>query len=477
MRSTAGKTGSKIVVATVALFLLLIAQGISVAQAGNPQIRSLQEQNGQLEAGLTLPTAPSATTRSETSANQPEAGKSDAAGVSGLKTDTPSPTTPPTPQATTDEEKPKPYLDIYGFAQFDLIYDLRTIDPNWYDSERPSKLPATIGQFGKNGNTYASVRQTRFGVSGSQPTGWGEMKYVFEFDLFGVGADAGQTTFRPRKFYGEIGPILAGQTNTVFMDIDVFPNTIEYWGPDGMVFIRQPQLRWTPINGKTIVMVALEKPGASADDGALADRIDLSNIKGRFQYPDVTGAIKHSWGKSYLRAAGVVRNFKIDNVATNNTQSITGWGFNVSSNVAFYKDVLRLQYTVGDGVENYMNDAPVDVGPELNVNNPAMPFKGKAIPLHSFVAYLDHNWSSKWTSAIGYSSLWMSNTSLQTPDAFHRGEYASVNLLCSPFKNFLTGGEFLFGRRTNMSNGYHANDYRIQLSFKYSWNFRVLGKS
>jgi len=261
------------------------------------------------------------------------------------------------------------------------------------------------------------------------------------------------------------------------MDIDVFPNVLDYWGPGGMVFIRQPQLRWTPINGDTILAIALEQPGASADSGSLADRIDLSNVKGRFQWPDLTGSIKHSWGKSYIRGAGVVRSMKIDNLTTNNTQSLVGWGIDVSSNVAFHRDVLRLQFVYGEGIENYMNDAPIDVAPEVSPSNPAIPFKGKTVPIHSFTAYLDHNWSDKWSTTVGYSSLWMSNTSLQNPDAFHQGQYATANLVCSPFKNFMTGGELQYGRRTNMSNGFHANDYKLQFTFKYSWDFRVLGKS
>ena len=381
------------------------------------------------------------------------------------------------PQSTAADEKAKGYLDLYGFVELDLGYNFRTINPDWYDSMRPTKLPTFSGEFGKNGSTYFSIRPTRFGTKGMYPTPWGDMTFTFEFDMYGVGQNAGQVAIRPRKFYGEIASILAGQTNTNFMDIDVFPNIFEYWGPNGMVFIRQPQLRWTPIKGDTILAVAIEQPGASADSGALADRIDLSNVKGRFQWPDFTASVKHSWGKSYLRGAGVVRSIKIDNLTTNNTQSIVGWGFNVSSNVAFHKDVLRLQYVVGAGIQNYMNDAPVDVVPEFNLSNPAMPIKGKAAQMQSFVTYLDHNWSDKWSTSVGYSSLWITNTSLQTPDAFHLGQYATINLLCAPFKNFLTGGEFQYGRRSNMSNGYHANDYKLQFSFKYSWDFRVLGKS
>jgi hypothetical protein len=375
------------------------------------------------------------------------------------------------------EDEPQSYLDIYGFVMLDMGYDVNTIDPNWFDVERPSKLPSFPGEFGKNGNTYFSVRQSRFGVRGEQYTAIGKLKYEFEFDMFGVGVDAGQTTIRPRQYWGEIGPILAGQTNSVFMDGDIFPNVIEYWGPNGMVFLRNPQLRYTPLNGPTTLMFALEKPGASGDAGVIADRIDLTNIHARFQYPDLTGAISHTWeNKSYFRVSGIVRDFKIDNVATNATQNIVGWGVSAGSNVRFHNNILRLQYTYGEGIENYMNDAPIDVAPEFDPTSLIQPIKGKAIPMYGLVAYVDHNWSEKWCSALGYSRLVMDNTNLQTPDAFHAGEYASTNLLYSPFKNFMAGGEFQYGRRFNMSSGFNPHDYRIQFSFKYSFDYRVLGK-
>ena len=67
-----------------------------------------------------------------------------------------------------------------------------------------------------------------------------------------------QTTFRLRHAFGELGNFGAGQTWSAFMDIDVFPNSLEYWGPNGMVFFRNVQARWTPIQGKSNVVVALE---------------------------------------------------------------------------------------------------------------------------------------------------------------------------------------------------------------------------
>ncbi len=43
------------------------------------------------------------------------------------------------------------------------------------------------------------------------------------------------------------------------MDIDVFPNSIEYWGPPGMAFYRNVQVRWMPLQGDSRVTVAIER--------------------------------------------------------------------------------------------------------------------------------------------------------------------------------------------------------------------------
>src|SRR5215469_18524122 len=97
-------------------------------------------------------------------------------------------------QATTASTQPPPVprLDIYGFVMTDFGYDLMQNDPNWFDVTRPTKLPSFKNEFGRNGKTYAGVRQTRFGVKAYENTPMGELKTQFEFDLFGVGVDAGQ---------------------------------------------------------------------------------------------------------------------------------------------------------------------------------------------------------------------------------------------------------------------------------------------
>src|SRR5690242_22903 len=60
----------------------------------------------------------------------------------------------------------KPTIEIYGFGQADAIVDMKQNDPNWFDVNRPTKLPQVEDQFGRDGHFYLSARQSRFGAKG-----------------------------------------------------------------------------------------------------------------------------------------------------------------------------------------------------------------------------------------------------------------------------------------------------------------------
>ena len=197
------------------------------------------------------------------------------------------PATPPAQSAASDD---KGTLEIYGFGQADAIADFKQNNPDWYDVNRPSRLPNVANQFGQDGHFYLSARQSRLGVKGEVPTANGPVKGQFEIDMFGVGGDAGQTTIRLRHAWGQWKQVGAGQTNSQFMDVDVFPNVLDYWGPNGMLFFRNVQVFWEPYrDGDSNPRVAVETPGASGDAGVLSDRVELQNVKPRFPSPDFTG--------------------------------------------------------------------------------------------------------------------------------------------------------------------------------------------
>ncbi len=376
----------------------------------------------------------------------------------------------------TSEAQESSTFEVYGFAMTDAGYQFKTNDPAWYDVLRTTKLPSFSGQYQPDGKTYWSVRQTRFGVKSSTPTKAGLLKTIFEFELFGTGVDAGQTTFRLRHAYGELGKFGVGQYWSPFMDIDVFPNSVEYWGPTGMVFFRNIQIRYMPVRDKeNQVTLALERPGASGDGGIYADRIELQDVKPQFYLPDFSAEYRHSGDWGYVELAGIVRSIKWRDTRADTLSldgSALGWGVNLSSNIKFTKnDVLRLQGVYGEGIQNYMNDAPADVGIDTSFSGrtTTRPIKGVALPLFGVVAFLDHTWSKLFSSSVGYSMIDIDNSNGMTGTSFKKGQYALANLMYYPVNNVMLGAEYQWGQRDNL-NGFKSTDTRIQFSFKYNFS-------
>ena len=371
---------------------------------------------------------------------------------------------------STPSEKAR--ISLYGFAMLDMGYDFDQNNPDWFDVMRPTKLPAFEDEFGEDGRFYSGVRQSRLGVKAWVPTKLGELYTIFEFELFGTGVDAGQTTFRLRHAYGQLGHFGAGQTWSPFMDPDVFPNSVEYWGPNGMVFFRNVQVRWMPLMGDDAVTIALERPGASGDGGIYADRVELTGIAARFSLPDLSANYRMTRGWGHLQVAAILREIQWDDNLVDAFElsgSEVGWGVNVSTNVKFGKDTLRASVVYGEGIENYMNDAPVDIGLKSNFGNPLTPVTGEALPVLGLVAFYDRTWSEKYTSTIGYSMVDIDNSDLQAPEAFATGQYALANLMIYPVKDVMFGPEIQWGRRENNSDGFSVNDFRIQFSVRYNF--------
>jgi hypothetical protein len=122
-----------------------------------------------------------------------------------------------------------------------------------------------------------------------------------------------------------------------------------------------------------------------------------------------------------------------------------------------------------------MNDSPVDIGIQNNFQNPVTPIIGKPLPITAWSLFLDHSWSTKFTSAVGYSRQHIENTDGEAPSAFKAGDYALGNLLYMPVPNVMFGGEYQWGRRTNFSDGFHSEGRKLQFSFKYNFSAKIGG--
>ncbi|WP_413291334.1 DcaP family trimeric outer membrane transporter [Bdellovibrio sp. HCB337] len=360
-------------------------------------------------------------------------------------------------------------FEVYGFAQVDYIQDFNRVNPAWEDTLRPSRIPATEGEFGSDGQASVSGKQSRLGVQASLPVDGKPLYTKFEFDFFGVGVDEGKTTPRFRHAYGQWGNWLGGQTNSLFMDIDAFPNIIDYWGPTGMVFYRTPQIRWTPMQSdNSHFAVAIEIPGNSVDFGGV-DAALAANMRADEKTPDITAQWRMGGGWGHVQLAGIARTVGFDSVGTVDNEPSdhkTGWGVDLTTNIKFAgKNKLILGVVSGEGISNYMNDGGMDMSFEGTPTAPT----AKLTPLTGYIAYYDHYWSDQWSSSIGVSQTEVKNTELQTATTYNRGQYASLNLLHTPHKNILMGGEILWGSRRSKDDT-ENDDSRIQISMKYNFS-------
>jgi hypothetical protein len=472
--------------AAFACLLSALAPAVALAQA-SPSPAAAPEGLDQMRAELQALQAEEAAARTaERARTQRIEALAQQLGVAAPPVETiPATAEAPTPVQTKGEANRK--IEVYGFAQVDYIQDFNRVDPNWDATLRPSRIPTVKGAFGSDGQSIISARQSRFGVQASQEVAGLPMFVKFEFDLYGTGVDAGQTTFRLRHAYGSWGPLLAGQTNTVFMDGDTFPNVVDYWGPNGMVFIRTPQIRYTYKTGPHELAVAIEHVTNDIDPGNLRlfDPELGPAISNDEKIPDFTAHYRYDGGFGHVQLAGILRRVAFDTPGAPDNEPKghkTGWGVNLSSNLKTWgKDVLHLSAVYGEGIASYMNDGGTDLGPKAQLVAappgspvPTLAFAPDVLPLFGLVVYYDHYWSDRWSSSIGYSQTRVDNLNFQAPDAFRLGQYASANLLYTPDPRLLMGAEFLWGERKDKS-GSIGNDNRLQFTVKYSFNSSDFG--
>lgn len=361
-------------------------------------------------------------------------------------------------------------LDFYGHIMLDAIYDFDRVNPDWNDTLRPSQIPVNCpgdAGCGSDGELIFGVRQTRYGLNATVPTDIGAIKTKLEFELFGVGTDAGKITPRLRHAWAEINQFGFGQTNSVFMDADVFPNSIDYWGPSGMMFFRNIQARWTPVSTDSQrIAIALESPSAGIDSGKVSEVAPALDVRSKEELPDLTAhwRIQREWG--HFQAAGILRQVAFEATDDDSGESFSGeefgYGVNLSGTLnTVGRDRLRWQVAVGEGIGNYLNDGGIDLAPDSQL-------RATTVPVIGWLLFYDRWWNDRWSSSIGWSGVDMDNTRGQDDDAFDTLDYGLVNLLHYPADNIMVGAELIHGA-LSLNDSADGTDTRVQFSFKFNF--------
>ena len=86
------------------------------------------------------------------------------------------------------------------------------------------------------------ARQSRLFLKTSTPTAYGELSTLLEGDLFGADGNesvSNSNSFRVRHAFATLGNFSGGQYWSNFLNEAAFPETLDFGGPVGEIFIRQ----------------------------------------------------------------------------------------------------------------------------------------------------------------------------------------------------------------------------------------------
>src|SRR5689334_3972313 len=157
-------------------------------------------------------------------------------------------------------------VTVGGYAKLDALWSDTSagVDSVGDQVFNPGLIPVgpSAGQH-KTSQVTMHARQSRLWLGTTTPTSRGELSTYLEGDFFGADGNESSSNshgFRLRQAYGSLGKLLAGQTWTNLFDERVYPETLDFGGPAGQIFVRQAQVRWTEPLGAGDWSVSAENP-------------------------------------------------------------------------------------------------------------------------------------------------------------------------------------------------------------------------
>lgn len=351
-------------------------------------------------------------------------------------------------------------FQIGGYIQLDAILDSDRVGND--DAFVVSSIPTGEDREGA-GDTNFSIRQTRLFLKTQTPTeDWGGLVTYLELDFFGTdGAEP-----RIRHAYGQIGTddqLLAGQTWTAFQDATVFPSTLDFQGPAGIITSRRPQVRWRhAFNDAWTSVLSVEDPNS--------DITTPGGLEGEEStpYPDLAANLRWAAEWGHLQLSSVMRYLQFDPDEGERNGDF-GYGLNLTGSVKIFEldakrvDQVLFQLAGGEGIARYVNDTS---GLGLDAAFGAADDDLEALGVFAGMVAYQHWWATDWASTASYSYVQMDHSSDLPDSAYQSGHYAQVNLRYYPSERVMVGGETLYGLREDV-NGDEGDAVRLQFSFQY----------
>ncbi len=365
-----------------------------------------------------------------------------------------------------------------GFIQLDAISsDYSDGQPNNLieDFYVPSLVPVepASGLSDSYTSTNFSAKTSRFFFTTATRTDAGLVSSRIELDfmLSGSGDERISNSWNSRLRhafvqwdYDKDSSILAGQSWSTFFNVSALPDLLDFVGPAGTIFVRQPQVRWT-MGG---LQLAVENPATRLNDASVDGSTLYYNGN---EMPDIVARYNGKLGDLSWSVAGLGRELRYskreDKGAVEvDSDSAYAYGVSFSGKWMLGQDDLRFMANFGSALGRYMginafNDGYVDSDGDI----------GTADQWGAFIAY-QHYWSPRWRSTFSVSAAGADNPSTAnyaSADSLaksYQSMHANLNWLPAP--KLSIGGELILASK-ELEDGRDGDMSRLQFAVKYAF--------
>lgn len=331
-------------------------------------------------------------------------------------------------------------------------------------------VPSTIPVGGEESDTeyHSHAKTSRLFVKSRTETENGFVATHVEFDA--VGSAQGDERIsnsyseRVRHAYvnwqiDEKNALLAGQTWSTFFNVGALPEGLDFVGPVGTIFERQPQIRYTRQLNSGSLQIAAENPASTLYGGAENPYDDNGQPDMIVRYNGTQG------GLSYTLAA-MAREIRCEDGVKD--ESANGMALSLSGKYQFGRDDVRFMFNYGDALGRYMGLNGFRAG-QIEADGSI-----ELIDQYGAVLAFRHFWNDQWRSNFTLSMTEADNPDSVTDTTAKAYSSVHANLLYSPVKSLTLGAEYIHAVKEleNVSGTLvddEGNLKRLQISMKYAF--------
>ena len=305
-----------------------------------------------------------------------------------------------------------------------------------------------------------TAQGTRFFFATETPTDLGEVTSRIEFDFLGSpgGNERVSNSYNPRLrvAWAQLGNWRVGQDWSTFQNTAAIPESASFLvASDGMVFVRQAQIRYTRGN----VQFALENADTTVTPFGGGGRIEM----GDGALPDIVARYNLNSDDANIAFAAIARRLSAEGAGIDG--EAFGWGLSVQGRVGVAeRSDVRFALTGGEGVGRYIG---------LNAVNGAVATAGgeiEPIPvIGGLIAFRQEFGANANRFNLGVSLLQADNDTALTGMSATRQVRSAFGALMIPIGPGVTlGAELLVGER-ELENGTTGALTRATVSTKYTF--------